>query len=206
MKNFGILTDVTLCIGCESCVSACKKVNETDHDSPWHWKRNYNDLSAERWTTILTKDKSYVRKQCRHCLHPACVSVCLVGALKKTPEGPVVYDGSLCMGCRYCMMSCPFGIPRYLWSEAVPYVRKCIMCYDNIKSGELAQPACTEACPTKATIFGEREELLSIAHQRINENPRKYLPRVYGEKEVGGTSVIYVSDVDLDFLGWQKNL
>ena len=94
-----------------------------------------------------------MRKQCRHCAEPACVSVCPVGALRKTPEGPVIYDGSLCMGCRYCMMACPYGIPRYTWLETVPYVRKCVLCHGKIKSGELKQPACTAACPTGATVF-----------------------------------------------------
>jgi formate dehydrogenase iron-sulfur subunit len=126
--------------------------------------------------------------------------------LQKTPEGPVVYDSDLCMGCRYCMMSCPFDIPRYLWSASVPYVRKCILCYDKIKSGNLEQPACTKACPTKATIFGDRDELLSIAHDRIAKNPGKYISKVYGETEVGGTSVLYISDIELDFLGWEKDL
>ena len=104
------------------------------------------------------------------------------------------------------MMSCPFDVPRYLWTEPVPYVRKCIMCYDKIKSGELDQPACTNVCPEKATIFGERDKLLSIAHKRIESNPEKYISKVYGEYEVGGTSVLYISDIPLDFLGWQKNL
>jgi len=206
MKNFGILTDVTLCIGCESCVTACKNANNTGEDLPWRWKRDITDLSAERWTTILRKDNHYIRKQCRHCLEPACVSACLVGALQKTPEGPVIYDGDICMGCRYCMMSCPFDIPRYLWSASIPYVRKCIMCNDLIKSGELQQPACTSSCPVNATIFGDRDELLSIAKKRIEDNPGKYISKVYGESEVGGTSVMYISDIELDFLGWKKNL
>ncbi len=207
MKQMSILTDVTLCIGCEECVSACKKTNGTGDDQPWRWQRRIDDLSATRWTKIITRPgKHYVRKQCRHCLDPACVSVCPVGAMHKTPEGPVVYDSDKCMGCRYCMMACPYGIPRYTWSEPVPYVRKCIMCYHKIKSDELDQPACTAACPTKATIYGEREELLELAHKRIGEKPGLYVPKVFGEHDVGGTSVLYVSDIDLDFIGWKKDL
>ena len=206
MKNFSILTDVTLCTGDMSCISACKETYKTGEDYPWRWKRSNTDLSAERWTTILKRNNHHIRKHCRHCLHPACVSACLVGALQKTPEGPIIYDGNLCMGCRYCMMACPFDIPRYLWSEPIPYVRKCIMCYDLIKNGKLDQPACTKACPEKATIFGGRDELLSIAHKRIKDNPGKYISKVYGEKEVGGTSVLYISDIELDFLGWKKDL
>ncbi len=207
MKQMSILTDVTRCIGCEECVKACKKTNDTGEDKPWRWQRRIDDLSATRWTTIVTRPaRHYVRKQCRHCNDPACVSVCPVGAMHKTPEGPVVYNSTICLGCRYCMMACPYGIPRYLWAEPVPYVRKCIMCHDKIMSGELDQPGCTNACPKDATIYGNRDDLLEEAHRRIESKPDLYLPKVFGEHEVGGTSVLYVSDIDLGFLGWKDDL
>ncbi len=197
----GILTDITKCIGCLNCVSACKEVHNLEADEPRIWQKN-DGLSAENWTSIIKKPENhYIRKQCRHCLEPACVSVCPVGALSKTKIGAIVYDSSKCMGCRYCMMACPFGIPRYDWDKAVPYVEKCILCYDRIEKGE--QPACTDACPTNATIFGDRSELLKIAHSRIKENPGKYINKVWGEHEVGGTSVLYISDIDLGFLSYQ---
>jgi len=202
-----ILTDVTRCIGCEECVGACKKTNNTGEDLPWRWQKRIDDLSASRWTTVVTRpDRHYVRKQCRHCVDPACASVCPVGAMHKTPEGPVVYNSNICMGCRYCMMACPYGIPRYAWENAVPYVRKCIMCYDKIMSGELEQPACTKACPAEATIYGDRDDLLAEAHKRIEEKPDLYLPTVFGEHDVGGASVLYVSDIDLGFLGLKNHL
>ena len=207
MTQMSILTDVTRCIGCEECVRACKETNATGEDRPWRWQRRIDDLSATRWTTIVSRpEKHYVRKQCRHCLDPACASVCPVGAMHKTPEGPVVYNSAICMGCRYCMMACPYGIPRYMWAEAVPYVRKCIMCYDKIKSGELDQPACTKACPAEATIYGNRDDLLEAAHKKIEEKPDIYIPKVFGEHDVGGTSVLYVSDINLGFLGWKEDL
>ena len=199
-----ILTDITKCIGCLKCVSACKEANNLEMDVPRIWQKN-DGLSAENWTSIIQKpDNHFIRKQCRHCLEPACASACPVGALHKTKEGAVVYDNDKCLGCRYCMMACPFGIPRYDWDQSVPYVRKCIMCYDKIKEGD--QPACTKACPEGATIFGDRNELLRIAHNRINENPGKYINRVWGENEVGGTSVLYLSDIDLDFLSYDMHL
>jgi formate dehydrogenase iron-sulfur subunit len=207
MRAMAILTDVTKCIGCEECVHACKQVNHTGEDLPWRWQRKFDDLSASRWTTVRRRPGNrYVRQQCRHCLEPACVSACPVGALSKTREGAVVYDSNICMGCRYCMMSCPYDIPRYLWSEPVPYVRKCILCHDKIISGELDQPACTSACPTQATIYGSREELLAEARKRIHNDPKRYLDKIWGEHEVGGTSVLYVSDIPLNFLGWTDNL
>jgi formate dehydrogenase iron-sulfur subunit len=193
-----ILTDTTKCIGCHQCVEACKKVNHLANDVPRRWDAD-DGLSARNWTSILGEaDNKYVRKQCRHCLEPACASACPVGALHKTDIGAVIYDNSKCLGCRYCMMACPFGIPRYDWNQIVPYVRKCILCYDRIKAG--GQPGCTEVCPTKATIFGDRDELLAEARRRISGNPGKYLNRVWGESEVGGTSVLYISDIDLSFL------
>ncbi len=200
-----ILTDITKCIGCLKCVSACKEINNLEMDVPRAWQKN-DGLSAENWTSIIQKpDSHYIRKQCRHCLEPACASVCPVGALHKTSSGAVVYDSNKCLGCRYCMMACPYGIPRYDWDSAVPYVRKCILCYNTrLKKGE--QPACTEVCPVNATIFGERNDLLKIAHKRINENPGKYIKKVWGEHEVGGTSVLYLSDVDLSFLSYSTNL
>jgi formate dehydrogenase iron-sulfur subunit len=207
MTQMAILNDTTKCIGCEECVAACKKINHTGEDKPWRWQKNIDDLSASRWTTILRKpDNHFIRQQCRHCLEPACVSACLVGALSKTPEGAVVYDKDKCMGCRYCIMSCPFGIPRYSWSSPVPYVQKCILCYENIKSGKISEPACVTACPAQATIYGERKELLAEAHLRINNYPDRYINKVYGEDEVGGTSILYVSSINLDFLGLNKNL
>ena len=199
-----ILTDTTLCIGCRECVIACKKENDLDVDIPRRWALD-DGLSARNWTSILERDGGkFVRKQCRHCLEPACASACPVGALHKTPEGPVVYDESKCLGCRYCMMACPYGIPRYDWDRQVPYVRKCVMCYDRIKRG--GQPACTEACPTKATIFGDRDELLAEAKRRIRENPERYHNKVWGEHEVGGTSVLMISDTDLSFLSYGNQL
>ena len=198
--SVAILTDVTKCIGCLECVAGCKEANGLPLDQPRHWQKN-DGLSARNWTSILRReDNHYVRKQCRHCLEPACASACPVGALHQTDEGVVVYDGDKCLGCRYCMMACPYGIPRYDWDEPVPYVRKCILCYDRLKRGE--QPGCTSACPTEATIFGERDKLIAEGHRRIAENPDKYLNRVWGEHEFGGTSVLYVSDIDLGFLSY----
>jgi formate dehydrogenase iron-sulfur subunit len=196
--NAAILTDTTKCIGCNECAIACKKVNHLPADAPRRWDLD-DGLSARNWTSIVEGPKhTFARKQCRHCLEPACVSACPVGALHKTPLGAVVYDSVKCMGCRYCMMACPYGIPRYDWDQPVPYVRKCILCYGRLEKG--GQPACTEACPAKATIFGDRRELIAEAHRRIDANPGLYVNKVWGEHDLGGSSVLYISNVDLSFL------
>jgi formate dehydrogenase iron-sulfur subunit len=203
--SFAILTDTTLCVGCQKCVAACKRENELGKDVPRRWKKRIDDLSSTRYTTILRRpDDKFVRQQCRHCVEPACVSACLVGALQKTPEGPVIYDGDKCMGCRYCMMACPYGIPRYDWDKPLPYIRKCDMCYEQVKDG--GKPACVEACSEKATIFGDRDELIKEARRRIRENPDQYVDKIYGETEIGGTAVIYISDIPLDFLAFKPEL
>jgi formate dehydrogenase iron-sulfur subunit len=207
MRSFAILTDVTRCIGCEECVTACQRTNHTGDDAPWAWQGDPSDLSESRWTTIVRAPRGrYVRLQCRHCVDPACVSACPVGALRRSPQGAVTYDSDICMGCRYCLMACPFRLTRYEWSSATPRVRKCILCYEKIMDGELTQPACTAACPTQATIFGDREALLAEAHTRIRTNPGRYIDHVWGEHEVGGTSVLYISDVDLGTAGWPHGL
>ncbi|MDP8208179.1 MAG: 4Fe-4S dicluster domain-containing protein [Candidatus Electryonea clarkiae] len=202
-KTVAILTDVTKCIGCRDCVVACKQTYNLDKDVPRRWS-NDDGLSSRNWTSIIERENNtFVRKQCRHCLEPACVAACPVGALQISDEGPVIYDSKKCMGCRYCMLVCPYGIPRYDWDLAVPFVRKCIMCFPRLQEGK--QPACTEACPVEATIFGTRDELLAEAHRRIKAEPDKYINKVWGEDEIGGSRVLYISNVDLSFLTYGKN-
>lgn len=198
--QIGILVDVTRCTGCNQCIDACAAANQTGIDA-FRIQQSPDRLSANRWSSIVeSQEGAFVRKFCRHCLEPACVSVCPVGAMYLTKEGVVRYDKDKCMGCRYCMMACPYGIPRYDWDTPVPLVKKCTLCYDRLTEGKL--PACVETCPEGVLTFGERSELLKIAHQRIEENPERYLAQVIGENEVGGTSVMYLSHVPLDFLGY----
>lgn len=196
-----ILIDTTRCTGCETCVAACKEENGLAPDRLRPGQASIDALSSTRFTTILRRPgEQYVKQQCRHCLEPACVSACLVGAMQKTPEGPVVYDPELCMGCRYCMVACPYSIPRYDWDEPVPYVRKCDMCVDRLRAGEL--PACVDACPEGVLEYGDRDALLATAHARIREHPDRYVDNVWGEKEFGGTSVLYLGSAGLGFLSW----
>ena len=197
----GILTDVTKCIGCERCVEACVQVNKLPADPPAHFKAG-DGLSGSRFTSIVKipgkgpEDWRMVRRQCMHCLDPACQAACLVGAFEKMPDGPVVYDPVKCIGCRYCMLACPFTIPRYEYDKQLPYVKKCKMNEDCRVEGGM--PACVSACPTGATIFGPRKLLIEEARRRIAAEPGKYVNHIYGEQEFGGTSVIYISDVPLN--------
>jgi len=187
-----ILVDITKCIGCRSCEQACKQV----HGFPMESEAK---LSVTALTVIEEHGDRYVRRMCMHCQDPACASACLVGALKKTPNGPVTYDGSKCIGCRYCLVACPFSVPRYEWTKLVPYVKKCDMCAERQLKGQL--PACVEACPTGASIVGSREEILIEAERRIL-NDSKYVKHIYGSQEEGGTSVFFLSDVPFEKLGF----
>jgi len=203
MIKKAILNDVTKCIGCNQCIAACKRVNKLPPDVPRRWNKA-DGLSARNWTSVLRRpDGRFVRKQCRHCLEPACVVACPVGALKKTDAGPVIYDQKLCIGCRYCMLACPYGIPRYDWDRAAPYIEKCTFCMT--REDKPGIPACAEACPTEATVYYEdRRDALAEAKRRLAANPKL---KLYGDaSEIGGTCVLYVSDIDLSFLSYGKEL
>ena len=196
-KNKAMLIDITMCIGCNSCQEACKTANNL---TPGEEK----SLSASAYTALNEYDGVFVRRMCQHCEEPTCASVCPVGAFTKTPEGPVLYDESKCIGCRYCMQACPFQVPRYEWSSTYPRIQKCVFCHDRITKG--LQPACAEACPTGATKFGDRDELLREAAERIKADPSKYVDRIYGQNEVGGTSILYITSVPFEKLGFKTEL
>ncbi len=200
----GILIDVTKCIACERCVEACLEKHHIESSKAMRERSEYNDgLSAYRFCSIIeAAEGRFARKSCMHCLEPSCVSACLVGSLTKTPDGMVVYDTSKCIGCRYCMLACPFHIPRYEWDKLNPLMAKCDMCAEWIEKGQI--PACVEACPKGALQFGDRDKLLAEAQARIRNNPEDYINHIWGEKEFGGTSVLYISDVDLSMLGWPE--
>jgi formate dehydrogenase iron-sulfur subunit len=206
-RSFAILTDVTRCTGCEACVEACKQANHLEaSDVPWRWQDDASALSATRWTTIHhTAEGRSVRDQCRHCLDPACVAACPVGALHPTPEGAVAYDPTICLGCRYCILACPFRAVRFDYGSPDPEVARCTLCRPAILAGERTEPACTAACPNGATVFGERQALIAEAHRRIAADPHRYIDHVWGEHDLGGTSVLYISDVDLAAFGWPEH-
>lgn len=202
----GILIDLTRCTGCQSCALACQVANDrTETVAPP--SRLSSDAYSYVSTLALTegadqREPIYVKRQCMHCVHPACVSACTVGALQKTATGPVIYDASKCIGCRYCQYACPFGVPTYDWDNALGLIHKCQMCARRQQNGQA--PACVAACPNGALRFGKRHELLAQAHAQIASNPEHYLDHVYGETEAGGTSVLYLAAVPFATLGFPE--
>lgn len=197
IKSKAMLIDLTLCVGCNACQEACKTANGLAEGEE---KR----LSATAYTALEEHDGVYVRRMCQHCVEPTCVSVCPVGAFVKTEEGPVLYDEEKCIGCRYCMQACPFQVPRYEWRSTFPRVRKCVFCDSRITQG--LQPACAEACPAGATKFGDRDDLIQEALDRMKADPGKYVSRIYGRHEVGGTSILYITSVPFEQLGFKTDL
>ncbi len=193
-----MLYDATRCVGCKSCELACKDWNGLPPDA-----EPPEDTHAYTWTLIKQykegNSSSYRKIQCMHCVHPACVAVCTVGALRKTEEGPVVYDAHKCIGCRYCQYACPYGIPKFQWDQALGLIGKCTMCADRQAEGMM--PACAEACPVGALSFGTRVEMIKEAYKRISEEPDRYVDHLYGETEGGGTSVLILSGVPFESLG-----
>ncbi|BCS96369.1 iron-sulfur protein [Desulfoluna limicola] len=207
----GCLVDISRCIGCRKCELACNAANKLPHqdfrdltvlDAPRRPSEGQFTVINRHHDNLLNdnghKKHIFVKDQCRHCLTPSCASACVVGALSKQENGPVVYDKSKCIGCRYCMVACPFQIPAYEDHDPItPRVRKCTFCAERIEAGKM--PACATICPTQAIVYGKRDALLTVAKGRMTKNPGKYVPHVYGEHEVGGTSWLYLSPVDFTF-------
>lgn len=197
----GFLFDVTKCVLCGACWVADKERNGLPIP-PEDFLQD--ELSAKSFLVMKDLAGRGVRFSCMHCVNPTCASVCPVGALEKTDIGAVIYHKDRCIGCRYCVMACPFSIPKYEWDKPLPYVRKCDFCYSRITQGQM--PACAAACPTGALIYGGRDELLQEARRRLNTDPSKYVGHIYGEKEVGGTSLMILSDIFVDKLGYPPAL
>jgi formate dehydrogenase beta subunit len=204
----GLLYDATRCIGCKTCVVACKEANNMPADTDGYGEGLYDapeGLNEYTKNVIqLYKDAdefSYVKKQCMHCIDPACVGACMLGALQKEKFGVVSYDVSKCVGCRYCETVCPFNVPKFQWAKVAPRIVKCELCKDRLAEGK--EPACSEVCPRQAVIFGAYNDLLDEAHRRLKENPGKYVPKVYGEHELGGTQVLYLSHVPFEKVGFR---
>jgi len=192
-----LLIDITMCIGCNACQDGCKTANKLPAGEE---KR----LSPTAFTALEEHDGKWARRLCQHCEEPTCVSVCPVGAFTKTAAGPVLYDADKCIGCRYCMQACPFRVPRYEWKSTRPRVQKCIFCSERLAQG--LQTACAESCPTGATKFGDREELIKEANARIAAGGGKYVNKIFGQEDVGGTSVLYLSPVPFEQMGFDNKL
>jgi formate dehydrogenase iron-sulfur subunit len=213
-RGKGVLVDSTLCVGCRGCEAACSEANglpapEGAADARvFEARRTTGPLT---YTVVNRADRlapsgetRFAKSQCMHCLEPACASVCPVRAFEKQPGGPVVYHRNRCIGCRYCMVSCPFGVPKYEYAKAIPYVRKCTFCASRQAEGK--PPACTEVCPTGALHFGERDELIEIARERIYAKPARYVRHIYGEREAGGTSWLYIGDLPIESYGMRADV
>ena len=204
----GLLYDSKKCVGCKACVVACREANDLPPDTRGYGNGLYDapDSLNDSTKTIIQlyregNEQSFVKKQCMHCLDPACVNACMLGALQKEKFGVVAWDPTRCVGCRYCQMACPFNVPKFEWAKAMPKIVKCEFCRPRLAQGR--QPACSEACPRGAVIFGKRAELLDEAHRRLALHAERYVQKVYGERELGGTQMLYISNVPFEKLGFR---
>jgi Fe-S-cluster-containing dehydrogenase component len=195
-EAYGMLYDTTKCIGCKACVSACARANGLEPD-PGPSEGMYQappDLNASTKNIIKLyrrgEEQSFMKAQCMHCVDPACMAACMMHALKKDEHG---------VGCRYCQIACPYNVPKFEWTSANPRIVKCELCRHRYAEGKYA--ACCEVCPAGAVIFGKRGELLAEAHKRLSEHPDRYVPKVFGETDGGGTQVLYLAHVDFEKLG-----
>jgi Fe-S-cluster-containing dehydrogenase component len=213
--QYGVLVDTTLCVGCRSCEKACNEINEDLPRRPEGWFKDKSLFEESRrmdfgaYTVVNRFNNSadpqnpvYTKFQCMHCLYPACVSACIVGAFTREPNGAVIYDAWKCIGCRYCMAACPFQVPAYEFANVLaPQVRKCTFCFDTrLTKGKV--PACVQSCPMEVMTFGKRTDLIRQAREKIEKCPGRYIPHIYGEKEVGGTAWLYLSSIpfaEMDF-------
>lgn len=214
--RMGVLADLTRCVGCRSCEAACNREQQLpapslsfDDQSVFEDKRRPTEWAytvVNRYETKKEAGPVYRKIQCNHCNEPACLTSCLVNAYTKTKEGAVIYNPKVCIGCRACMVACPFSIPGYSYTSAFdPVVKKCLFCYDTcLKYGK--SPACVDICPQEALTFGHLSDLIKIGHERIREMPDKYVDHIYGEKEMGGTGWIYLSGVPFDQVGFDTTL
>jgi Fe-S-cluster-containing dehydrogenase component len=215
-KVFAVLVDTVICIGCRKCEWACNNANSLatedlkafEDKSVFAKRRRPTDkvlTVVNAFADRADPEKKYtVKIQCMHCNDPACASACLVGAMKKNSRGPVAYDAWKCIGCRYCMIACPFQVPAYEYQNAVdPQVRKCTFCATRVLE-QSGRPACVEICPCEALVFGSRADLIDLAQSRIKAHNGRYVDHIYGEKEVGGTSWMYLAGVDFAATGLPK--
>jgi Fe-S-cluster-containing dehydrogenase component len=213
----GCLVDTTLCVGCRKCEEACNKrhllpepsesfeemtVMENERRMDETTYTVVNKYYPKNIGTLTWRQRpTFVKFQCMHCNDPSCVSACIVGALTKQDNGAVIYDAEKCIGCRYCMVACPFQVPAYEYHNPLtPLVRKCTFCFEYIRDGGL--PACAQVCPREVMTFGKKKDLLDLARWKIRNNPGKYVDHIYGEKEVGGTSWLYLASEPFDTIGF----
>jgi len=205
---YGVLYDSTRCLGCQACERACSRVNNLPEPTEKPKVGVIRNTNEKRRTVVnaynTTKGELFIKNQCMHCNEPACVAACLTQAMIKTKEGPVIWRADKCMGCRFCMVSCPFDVPKFEYHSSNPEIVKCTMCFDRQMEGKA--PACVSACTGDALHFGTRKELIAEARKRIVENPTAYVDQIYGEHEAGGGSFLYLSAVPFDELGLKTTL
>ena len=206
VEFFGVLYDSTRCVGCRTCEYECASAHglPAPPDEIEAVRKTNETCNTVVNTFQTSKGEVYVKRQCMHCNEPACGAACLTQAMHKNETGPVTWNGDKCMGCRYCMVSCPFDMPKFEYFSSNPKIQKCDMCFDRQKAGE--KPVCVTNCPNEALMYGTRRDLIKEARRRIYEQPELYVDQIYGEHDAGGTGWLYLSPVPFRELGMNTTL
>jgi len=213
MAETAILYDSSKCTACKGCQVACKQWNQLPSpltNDEYTYTKSFQaplDLAPNTWLIInfseedkeIGIDWNFMRNSCFHCTEAACEMACPVGAISHKDNGAVVIDQEKCIGCRYCVASCPFEVPR--WDEAKNKTFKCWQCFDRTSAGR--KPACVSTCPTGALEYGDRADMLGIARERVDQLKAAGYDKaeIYGEKELGGLHTIVVAQRGLEAHG-----
>ena len=196
-----MLYDASMCINCRACEFGCQKSNGLPKEPPDEETSSdsRNGLATNVWTVIQVNEtneageklKLYRKCQCMHCTDASCEAVCPTGAISHQGEA-VIIDQEVCIGCGYCVQACPFDVPHKEHGLAAGVAKKCTFCIDRTAQG--LEPACVEACPRGATIYGDRVELIAEGKKRVQTLITNGMANanLYGDTELGGLGVMYV--------------
>lgn len=217
MAEKAIMYDASRCSACKGCQVACKT---------WNLLPSPMELNSQKWAgslqsppdlddntrLIITFDEkprekygidwAFGRRSCLHCTDAPCVSVCPAECLTKDEDtGFTIYDPDKCVSCKYCAAACPFDVPRHSdtgYAAGDKRINKCTACFDRVSEGR--KPACVNTCQPGALMFGDRDEMIAIAKERVELLKAKGFDqaRVYGEDELGGLHVIHVLKYPID--------
>ncbi len=213
MAETAIFYDASKCTACKGCQVACKQWNQLSSPltaDEFEFTKSYQsplELADKTWIIITFAEVdqdigiewNFMRNACFHCTDAACEQACPTGAISHVENGAVVIDQEKCIGCRYCVNSCPFGVPK--WREAENKTFKCWLCQDRQANGR--SPGCVGTCPTGALTFGERPAMVAAAQTRLDEVKAAGSDKaeLYGVDELDGMHVIFLAHRGLEAHG-----
>lgn len=215
-QEMAMLHDVARCSACRACMVACKQWHDlpADFSTPFEGQYQSNkDLTSITYNLIKMNERvdkdgkfhwDFIKFQCMHCQNPACLNGCPEEAIERKTSGAVVINEDKCVGCGYCTTNCPFNVPRV--DPDRHKSTKCDLCFDRIENG--MTPSCAKTCTAEAIAFGTKDEMIALAHKRL-DSVKKDFPNanLYGVEPngVGGTHMMYVLPESPEVYGLPKD-